>query len=260
MPQRDREVLELRFVREWEIRGHRPLPGAQRDRRPQAGGPGQGPAGGGAAEGGDEYEHNWDQRLRSALLDAARLDGEEALSALGEEPEFSPAYRAARARLLRSPFRSTAGWARRAVRWAACAGLVLCLSAGSVFLFSPSARAWAVRMWSIWHREYTEYNFHGTGTDPAPLGVWRPSYVPEGYVEWNKNETGILRSIDYVNEEDYLLSLTYMPLCENVSIMLDNEHSVFSRTTQRMACLPTCTQRSKRTTPALWSGQTRGLR
>lgn len=176
-------------------------------------------------------EHNWDQRLRSALLDAARLDGEEALSALGEEPEFSPAYRAARARLLRSPFRSTAGWARRAVRWAACAGLVLCLSAGSVFLFSPSARAWAVRMWSIWHREYTEYNFHGDGTDPAPLGVWRPTYIPEGYVEWNKNETGILRSIDYVNEEDYLFSLTYMPLCENVSIMLDNEHSVFSRTT-----------------------------
>ena len=118
-------------------------------------------------------EHNWDQRLRSALLDAARLDGEEALSALGEEPEFSPAYRAARARLLRSPFRSTAGWARRAVRWAACAGLVLCLSAGSVFLFSPSARAWAVRMWSIWHREYTEYNFHGDGTDPAPLEIGR---------------------------------------------------------------------------------------
>lgn len=176
-------------------------------------------------------EHNWDQRLRSALLDAARLDGEEALSALGEEPEFSPAYRAARARLLRSPFRSTAVCARRAVRWAACAGLVLCLSAGSVFLFSPSARAQVVRMWSIWHQEYTEYNFHGDGTDPAPLGVWRPTYIPKGYVEWKKDETGLLRSIDYANEEDHLLAVTYMPLCDNVSIMLDNEHSVFGRTT-----------------------------
>ena len=176
-------------------------------------------------------EHNWDQRLRSALLDAARLDGEEALSALEEEPEFSPAYRAARARLLRSPFRSTAGWARRAVRWAACAGLVLCLSAGSVFLFSPSARAWAVRMWSIWHREYTEYNFHGDGTDPAPLGVWRPSYVPEGYTVWKVAPGKALYSIYYANEEGTLLSLTYMPLWDNASIMLDNEHSVFSRTT-----------------------------
>ena len=176
-------------------------------------------------------EHNWDQRLRSALLDAVRLDGEEALSALGEEPEFSPAYRAARARLLRSPFRSTAGWARRAVRWAACAGLVLCLSAGSVFLFSPSARAWAVRMWSIWHREYTEYNFHGDGTDPAPLGVWRPSYVPEGYTVWKSNHYPEMSYIDYTNDKGSLLSVTYLPLNESGSILLDNEHSVHSSVT-----------------------------
>lgn len=177
----------------------------------------------------------WDERLRAALLEAARLDGEAALAALPGEPDFSREYLRARKRLLHNPFR----YARRrtmprrqsALQYAACALVALGLSAALVLATNPAARAWVVRMWNTWHPEYTEYHFQGDGTEPAPLGVWRPTYVPEGYVEWGKDETGSLRSIDYVNDKDYFLSLTYMPLSNEGNILLDNEHNVFHRVT-----------------------------
>lgn len=172
-----------------------------------------------------------DARLRDALLEAARLDGEAALAALPGEPEFSRDYLRARECLLHAPFR----YARRramprrqsALRYAACALVALGLSAALVLAANPAARAWVVRMWNTWHPEYTEYQFQGDGGEPAPLGVWRPTYVPEGYVEWDRHETDTLRSIYYVNKEKYLLSLTYRPLSNSGSMLLDNEHSIF---------------------------------
>lgn len=177
----------------------------------------------------------WDERLRVALLEAARLDGEAALAALPGEPDFSREYLRARKRLLHNPFRYARRRSRfgyKAVLWyAACALVTLCLSAALVLAANPAARAWVVRMWNTWRPEYTEYQFQGDGTEPAPLGVWRPTYVPEGYVEWDKHETGTLRSIYYVNKEKYLLSLTYRPVSNSGSMLLDNEHSIFRQGT-----------------------------
>jgi len=177
----------------------------------------------------------WDERLRAALLEAARLDGEADFAALSGEPDFSQDYLRERERLLRDPFRYAKRRSRsrhKAVLWyAACALMTLCLSAVLVLATNPAARAGAVRIWSTWYPEYTEYNFQGNGKEPATLEIWRPTYVPEGYEEWDRHETGNLRSIYYVNDKGYLLSLTYMPLSNGGSILLDNEHSVFSKTT-----------------------------
>lgn len=174
-------------------------------------------------------ESEWDARLRDALLDAARLDGEAALAALPGEPDFSREYLRARKRLLHDPFRYARRRSRfgyKAVLWyAACALVTLCLSAALVLATNPAARAWVVRMWSTWHPEYTEYNFQGDGTEPAPLGVWRPTYVPEGYTVWKVAPGKGLYSIYYANKEGTLLSLTYLHLDGQGSILLDNEHS-----------------------------------
>lgn len=171
----------------------------------------------------------WDERLRAALLEAARLDGEADFAALSGEPDFSQDYLRERERLLRDPFRYAKRRSRsrrKAVLWyAACALMTLCLSAVLVLATNPAARAWGVQMWSTWHPEYTEYNFQGDGTEPAPLGVWRPTYVPEGYVERDSAHYPELSYIDYKNREGTLLSLTYFPLGEQGSILLDNEHS-----------------------------------
>lgn len=171
----------------------------------------------------------WDERLRDALLEAARLDGEAALAALPGEPDFSREYLRARKRLLHNPFR----YARRrtmprrqsALQYAACALVALGLSAALVLAANPAARAWVVRMWSTWRPEYTEYQFQGDGTEPAPLGVWRPTYVPEGYTVWKVAPGKGLYSIYYANKEGTLLSLTYLHLNGQGSILLDNEHS-----------------------------------
>ena len=78
----------------------------------------------------------WDERLRDALLEAARLDGEAALAALPGEPDFSWEYLRARKRLLHNPFRYARRRSRsrrKAVLWyAACALVTLCLSAALV--------------------------------------------------------------------------------------------------------------------------------
>lgn len=171
----------------------------------------------------------WDERLRAAILEAARLDGEADFAALSGEPDFSQDYLRERERLLHDPFRYAKRRSRsrrKAVLWyAACALVTLCLSAALVLATNPAARAWVVRMWSTWRPEYTEYQFQGDGTEPAPLGVWRPTYVPEGYTVWKVAPGKGLYSIYYANKEGTLLSLTYLHLNGQGSILLDNEHS-----------------------------------
>ena len=163
-------------------------------------------------------DSEFDALLRSALLEAARLDAEALTEGETEAPSRSLEYQAEMAALLRDPIRGGARpkvrpglWRRsRLFRSAACLalGAVLCL--GSAVTFSPSARAWVVHFFSQRFEDHSAFSFQGDGMDGPDDVLYRPTYLPAGYME-DRSQGDLPEDMAiYVNDQEQLLYFSYM--------------------------------------------------
>lgn len=150
---------------------------------------------------------------------------------LPDEPfPTSESFERRMAQLLKHPVR----YARKH-RWAArpmwqkvltkvgAAVLILTVSAGGVIFAVPSARAWAYSVVVQWLEEYV--GFHFSGERAEIVGMWRPAWWPEGFLEISSDDTDEYGSVAYQNQNGTLIRFSYQAIADGNQFNMDNEHS-----------------------------------
>lgn len=178
-------------------------------------------------------QSEFDDMLRSALMDAIRLEWAQVLEEPQPEPHFSARYLREREKLLKDPFgyakRKTRPLWKKAVRLAASVLLVISIGLGGILVISPEARAWVVeRLSVIWGDKFAFFSAPGHQGGTIDISHYQPTYIPDGFElveKWVSNEF----FFNYTYENGAGGYIDYM--CASLSaegafdFMLDDEHS-----------------------------------
>lgn len=178
-------------------------------------------------------DSEFDIMLRSALMDAIRLEWAQELEGTQPEHQFSARYLREREKLLKDPFgyarRKTRPMWKKAVHLAASILLVVSIGLGGILVISPEARAWAVQRLSIiWGDESAAFTAPEQQNCLVDISHYHPTYIPEGF-----------ELVTEICESDFSAALTYRNMAGNYiyfdsafsansaefSFFLDNEHS-----------------------------------
>ncbi|MEA4955526.1 MAG: DUF4367 domain-containing protein [Pseudoflavonifractor sp.] len=173
-----------------------------------------------------QSEH-FDAILRSALLEAQRLDWAPVLEGPLPEPAFSRRYLRRREALLKNPFKIVRPVWQRFLRAAVWILVAAGVAVGGLWL-NPSTRAWVEQYIFQRFAEVDEYRFSGDRESVGDLGNIRPSYVPEGFVETEAVELIGDWHITYENEDETRVSFYVMAATDGGSLGFDNEHSILT--------------------------------
>lgn len=150
---------------------------------------------------------------------------------LPDEPfPTSESFERRMAQLLKHPVRY-ARKHRRAARpmWqkvltkVGAAVLILTVSAGGVIFAVPSARAWAYNVVVQWLEEYV--GFHFSGEEKGIGGIWRPAWLPVGFLEVSADDDGGYGRAVYQNENGISIHFSYQPVVNGNQFNMDDEHS-----------------------------------
>ncbi|HIR85435.1 MAG TPA: DUF4367 domain-containing protein [Candidatus Galloscillospira excrementavium] len=171
----------------------------------------------------------FDADLRAALLEAARLDWVGALSQEPAAPRFSQGYLDRRAAFLSDPIgyvrrlrRRAWSAGQRALRAAACLLLVAGVAFGALMAASPTARAWVQRIFIQWLSDRADITFQGNPQGFGENGLWRPTWLPEGFELAEENIMSLVTILIYENEVGDEIFLHYTTA--NANIIIDTEH------------------------------------
>ena len=178
-------------------------------------------------------DSEFDIMLRSALMDAIRLEWAQELEGTQPEHQFSARYLREREKLLKDPFgyarRKTRPMWKKAVHLAASILLVVSIGLGGILAISPEARAWVVKQLSVfWGDRSAVFTIPEHQDGLVDISHYRPTCIPDGFE--------IVAEID---DSDVSLGLTYRNMAGNYicfdsasssdsvgfSFILDNEHS-----------------------------------
>lgn len=171
----------------------------------------------------------FEAQLRAALLEAQnrRWGG---VSEHGSQLVWSSGHQRFMDRVLADPFgygrrQAAPQWRkvlRRAGQIAACLLLAVTLTMTAV----PQVRAWAEEtlqtVWE-WFTDHVVYRFQDTAA--IELGHWRPSYIPESYIETVVYEEEGSTHITYETEDGAWFDFDYTLAEEGIVHNFDNEHS-----------------------------------
>lgn len=178
----------------------------------------------------------FDRMLRNALLDAVKQDWDFILEGDSPPPPaFSARYCRTRAKLLSDPF----GYVKRKKRplWkkvlqaAACFVLIAGITFGGLMAFNPEARAWFVRVIAEWKDTYTRYTFIKEATKTTDVGVWRPQYVPEGFVETDSLALESVGYVVYTKPNETFINFSYMLIESTGHFSNDNQYNDYYQVT-----------------------------
>ena len=171
------------------------------------------------------------QLIRRALLQAAEEDYKAALASAPEAPPFSAKYRRWEKGFLRDPARALRAAARpqrpqwqRALRAVACFLVVLSVVFGSILAVSPTARATVIQWLTREEPDHIAYDFEGRGPNES-LGLWEPSYLPEGYWQDEIIDFDVIKTIYYeTNDPEMGITFEYQWIANGLGKNLDNEY------------------------------------
>ena len=172
-------------------------------------------------------------RIRGLLL---RANQPEALGITRETLEEVPVWAETKmAPFLADPF----GYAKRKTRplwkrWARQAAVVLLAVSVSLFALyhtSPTAKAWMDRAFQVvvtWLDENTTFHFGGQQPAGTAADRWRPTWLPEGYVETRAVDLSGATKVVFENGAGEYIELHYAPVQEGYMFDTDNEHADYS--------------------------------
>lgn len=169
-----------------------------------------------------------DSRFDALLADALRQVNleEAAAQSRTEEPDFSPAYRRDRLRLLADPmgwYRRRTGGRKRRLGRAACFAAVCVASVVLLAAVSPDVRA-SLLLWSrSQDGEYTHFTFHGEGTVTQPASGYTVTALPEGFAETDRQEDDAGGIVVYENGGGCTILLQTGSMDAASSMFLDSE-------------------------------------
>lgn len=172
----------------------------------------------------------FDAVLRSALLEAQRLDWGPVLEGPLPEPAFSRRYLRRREALLKNPFQIVRPLWRKALRAAVWLLVAAGVALGGLWL-NPSTRAWVEQYIFQRFEEVDEYRLSGDPANVGDLGNIRPGYVPDGFVETEALERAEDWYITYENGDGTSVTFYVMAAADGSSLLFDNEHSLLTDVT-----------------------------
>lgn len=117
---------------------------------------------------------------------------------------------------------------RKVLSTAAAALVVLSLSLGAVMTVSPTARAWVQKVVVQWLEEYVGFQFRGDGAQSE--GIWRPTWVPEGFHEVSAEYWDNYGRIVFENQYGTKIFFDYRPVVNENQLNIDSEHSDYYET------------------------------
>ncbi len=176
-----------------------------------------------------------DERLKQALLQAARRDYEELLAGQGEEKiVWSTQYLRRRRKMLRNPDRYLRaslrpGW-KRALRVVSVALVALCLAAGAV-LFNPTARAQLMQFFMKMFGTYSKMMMNEPNKQPSIeiMQDWVVTWLPEGFEETDVEDEAWVYAIKYTyskGEDNIFLEVSLAT--SEFRLNVDDEHYIIS--------------------------------
>ena len=166
-------------------------------------------------------DEKFDAFLRDGLLIANQSS-----ETIADVFDYSQKYKRWEQKLLGNPLRFAKRKRRpayrRALDVAAAVLIILTVIFGSLIAISPDVRAAVLS----WFREVfaTHDAIRFTQQqDGRELGYWRPSYLPEGYVETNEIDLFTQIIVDFENDTGERITLIYKLLQEGMGFNIDNE-------------------------------------
>lgn len=175
-----------------------------------------------------------DERIRTALLQAARRDYEELLDGKSEEKVvWSTQYRRRRRKMLRDPHRYLraslrSGW-KRVLHMASVALVALCLVTGAVLL-NPSSRAQLSQFFIQLFESYSKMimNEPDSAQKPDEMEMWGPAWLPEGFEEVALEDRISNYTYSYSNGTKFIY-LDQTPATSEYEPGIDTEHAVATK-------------------------------
>lgn len=169
----------------------------------------------------------FDAALRSALLEAQRLDWGPVLEGPLPEPAFSRRYLRRREALLKNPFQIVRPLWRKALRAAVWLLVAAGVALGGLWL-NPSTRAWVEQYLFQRFEEVDEYRLSGDPANVGDLGNIRPGYVPDGFVETEALERAEDWCVTYQDSTGTFIEFWIFSSSSGGLIGFDNEHATRS--------------------------------
>ena len=104
-----------------------------------------------------------------------------------------------------------------------------------ILIFNPEVRA-AVKNTAVeWYDKFTSYIFKvettDTDIDKEKKIRWKPEYLPTEYCENWAEKLGRVTNIEFVNDLDNTIFLSYRPEENNTNISVDNENHLLESVT-----------------------------
>ena len=116
------------------------------------------------------------------------------------------------------------------LRRAACAVVVLVLSASMLLLCSTEVRAAMFGWIKEVYKNITTYSFAGEANEEPVSRSYDFAQVPEGYVVEDRLDTAVGTSILYVHEDGAMMELSYEFGTEDYTFsIISSDHDVYSR-------------------------------
>lgn len=115
-------------------------------------------------------------------------------------------------------------------RAAAVLALATTLFFGVLF-FSPEVRAAVKNTVVEWYDKFTTFIFQGEASVTGEKKEWQPEYLPQGYYENLVEKLGKTTNLEYVNDSDNTIYLSYRPEGNNTNISVDNENHLLESET-----------------------------
>lgn len=174
-----------------------------------------------------------DELIRGLLL---RANQPEALGITRENLEEVPAWvETQMASFLADPLgyarRKTRPVWKRTLRYAAAFLLTVSMSLFTIYQVSPTARAWMDEVFQVvvtWMDKNTTFHFGGEQTEGTADDIWRPTWLPEGYVETRSVNLSGAMKVRFENHIGGSIVFEYMPVQEGYMLDVDNNHSNYS--------------------------------
>lgn len=175
-----------------------------------------------------------DEKIRTALLQAARRDYEELLDGESEEKiVWSTQYRRRRRKMLRDPHRylraSLRSRWKRVLHMASVALVALCMVTGAVLL-NPSSRAQLSQFFMQLFETYSKMimNEPDSAQKLDDMEMWGPAWLPEGFEEVGIKDKITGYTYSYSNGTEFIY-LDQTPATSEYKPGIDTEHAVATK-------------------------------
>lgn len=151
---------------------------------------------------------------------------------LQEQISFTPGFELRMKKVLARERRKE--YLRKTLNVAKQVAAVFVITATVIFgilLFNPEVRA-AVKITVVeWYDYFTSFIFPGEPSDMKERHEWQSNSLPIGYHETSVTILGRVTNIEYVNEQNNTIYLSYRPVESNTNISIDNENHLLEMET-----------------------------